>query len=215
MANEKQTYQYKSEDSILSGLTDDYTLSIVEVYRLYTFYVTYSMCGSQSMKKRSIADYGWTIIPALKKKNQVNPTLSNTGLDTELKKVLDLESASFVFTDKNDLKKRFDDNNLSDGSLTDYDTERCVIGKTTQEGNKYTKLFYRIRNGFAHGRFALKYDSNHIKMVVIQDWDTKNVTGRIVLKLQTLLDFIETVDRNNIILTLDNAEAEEQVPVGV
>lgn len=215
MANEKQTYQYKSEDSILSGLTDDYTLSIVEVYRLYTFYVTYSMCGSQSMKKRSIADYGWTIIPALKKKNQVNPTLSNTGLDTELKKVLDLESASFVFTDKNDLKKRFDDNNLSDGSLTNYDTERCVIGKTTQEGNKYTKLFYRIRNGFAHGRFALKYDSNHIKMVVIQDWDTKNVTGRIVLKLQTLLDFIETVDRNNIILTLDNAEAEEQVPVGV
>ena len=215
MANEKQKYQYKSEDSILSGLTDDYTLSIVEVYRLYTFYVTYSMCGSQSMKKRSIADYGWTIIPALKKKNQVNPTLSNTGLDTELKKVLDLESASFVFTDKNDLKKRFDDNNLSDGSLTDYDTERCVIGKTTQEGNKYTKLFYRIRNGFAHGRFALKYDSNHIKMVVIQDWDTKNVTGRIVLKLQTLLDFIETVDRNNIILTLDNAEAEEQVPVGV
>lgn len=215
MANEKQTYQYKSEDSILSGLTDDYTLSIVEVYRLYTFYVTYSMCGSQSMKKRSIADYGWTIIPALKKKNQVNPTLSNTGLDTELKKVLDLESASFVFTDKNDLKKRFDDNNLSDGSLTNYDTERCVIGKTTQEGNKYTKLFYRIRNGFAHGRFALKYDSNHIKMVVIQDWDTKNVTGRIVLKLQTLLDFIETVDRNNIILTLDNVEAEEQVPVGV
>lgn len=215
MANEKQTYQYKSEDSILSGLTDDYTLSIVEVYRLYTFYVTYSMCGSQSMKKRSIADYGWTIIPALKKKNQVNPTLSNTGLDTELKKVLDLESASFVFTDKNDLKKRFDDNNLSDGSLTDYDTERCVIGKTTQEGNKYTKLFYRIRNGLAHGRFAMKYDSNHIKMVIIQDWDTKNVTGRIVLKLQTLLDFIETVDRNNIILTLDNAEAEEQVPVGV
>ena len=90
-----------------------------------------------------------------------------------------------------------------------------MIGKTTQEGNKYTKLFYRIRNGFAHGRFALKYDSNHIKMVVIQDWDTKNVTGRIVLKLQTLLDFIETVDRNNIILTLDNVEAEEQVPVGV
>lgn len=209
MANEKQTYQYKREDSILFGLTDDYALSIVEVYRLYTFYVTYSMCGNQSMKKRSIADYGWTIVPALKKKNEVNPTLSNTGLDTELKRVLDLESDSFVFTDKNDLKKRFDDNNLSDGTLTDFDTERCVIGKTSQESNKYTRLFYRIRNGFAHGRFALKYDSNHIKMVVIQDWDFKNVTGRIVLKLQTLLDFIEAVDRNNIILTRDNAEAEE------
>lgn len=51
MVNEKQTYQYKSDDSILFGLNDDYSLSIVEVYRLYTFYVTYSMCGSQSMKK--------------------------------------------------------------------------------------------------------------------------------------------------------------------
>ena len=88
--------------------------------------------------------------------------------------------------------------NLLDGSLSDYDTERAVISDTN-ESNKYLKLFYRIRDGFAHGKFLLKYSSTHEKMVIIQDNNTHNVTARIVIKLSTLLSIIETVDINGII----------------
>lgn len=101
-------------------------------------------------------------------------------------------------TDKSNLADLFKKCNLLDGALSDCDTERAVISNTN-ESNKYLKLFYRIRDGFAHGKFLLKYSSNHKKMVIIQDDDTKNVTARIVIKLSTLLSVIETVDINNII----------------
>ena len=101
-------------------------------------------------------------------------------------------------TDKTVFKDLLTKCNLEDGQLTDFDTERVVIGKTT-ESNKYLKLFYRIRNGLAHGRFILKYSSDNQKMIIIQDNDTYNVTARIVLKLSTLLSFVEQIDLNGLI----------------
>jgi hypothetical protein len=87
---------------------------------------------------------------------------------------------------------------LNDGAVSDFSFERCVIGKTS-EPNKYLKLFYRVRDGFAHGKYCLRLSEDNIKMVVIQDDDGYNVTGRIVIQLRTLLAFINVIDINHLI----------------
>lgn len=193
----RQTYKYIKANSILAGQTDEYALSIREYYMIYTFYVTYSCCGTQSMKKRTFADYGW---------NNFARTIGNSTIDANvylkdaLTAIIDLDDIkSFVFTtDGDDLAQCYTSLNLGDGVLNDIDSERAVCSKNN-ESSRYLNLFYRIRDGFAHGKFLLKYGTNNAKMVVIQDDDVHNVTARIVLKLETLLRMIEIIDRNNLI----------------
>lgn len=186
MSKSQQTYQYKKGESILGDLHDDYQLTQEEFYKLYSFYVTFSMCGNQSAKKRTFIDYGWE-----------SETIKNSpGLENALARVINFrDNDSFVFTDKNDLGDQFMRNDLTDGELTNIEDERAVIGKT--EGNRYLKLFYRVRDGFAHGKHVLRETSTREKMVIIQDDNGHNVTARIVIKLSTLLRFVEVIDINN------------------
>ena len=110
-----------------------------------------------------------------------------------------MNNESFIFhSGKGDITELYIKNGLADGRLPDCDKERAVISKTS-ESNKYMKLFYRIRNGLAHGKFILKYSSKHEKMVIIQDDDTRNVTARIILRLSTLMKLVEAIDANKTI----------------
>ncbi len=188
----RQTYRYKKAKSILEGLSDEYELTENEYYKLYSFFVTYSLCENQSRKSKTFTDYGWS-------SNQLK-LASKDGviLKNELKKIIDLTKSNFVFTDEDDLKEKFDSLNLQDAALTDYDTERMVISKTNA-GNKYLKLFYRIRNGLAHGKFILKKSSAGEKMFVMQDDDKINVTARIVIKLSTLFEFVDEIDKSGVL----------------
>lgn len=188
MNTEKQTYRYSKGSSILGNLHDEYQLSKEEYYKVYSFYVTYSMCGTQSAKKRSFTSYGWD-----------GENVKSTTLGKALLAVLNLNrNPSFVFTDRDDLAAQFNALYLTDGDLENVDNERAVIGKTS-ESNNYLRLFYRIRDGFAHGKYLLRFSSSGEKMVIIQDDDRYNVTARIVLKLSTLLKFIEVIDTNSVI----------------
>ena len=105
------------------------------------------MCGAQSFRKLAFTDYGWP-------SNKLNdPVLKSALLD-----VLNFAGArSFVFADGNDLFNRFSEAGLQDGEVDDLSFERAVIGKTSGS-NRYLKLFYRIRNCLAHGKFALRFD---------------------------------------------------------
>lgn len=188
MAKQKQTYKYIIADSILGAAQDEYVLSENEFYRLYSFFVTYSMCGRQSTKKRSFSDYGWA-----------NDNIKNTILGFALGRVLNLNrNPSFIFTDKDELLDKFNSLNLSDGIALNLDNERAVVGKTS-ESNNYLKLFYRIRDGLAHGKFKLRYSETNKKVIVIQDDDGYNVTARIIIKLDTLLSFVSVIDMNRLI----------------
>lgn len=188
MNTEKQTYRYSKGSSILGNLHDEYQLSQEEYYKIYSFYVTYSMCGSQSAKKRNFTSYGWD-----------SESIKATSLGEALLTVLNLNrNPVFVFTDRDDLAAQFGALSLTDGELENVDYERAVIGKTS-ENNNYLRLFYRIRDGFAHGKYLLRFSSFGERMVIIQDDDRHNVTARIVLKLSTLLKFIEVIDLNSII----------------
>ena len=189
MGKIQQTYRYIKRNSILGDLHDDYHLSQEEFYKIYNFYVAYSMCGSQSAKKRSFIDYGW----------ETN-TIKNSELGNALAKVVNFRNSNFAFTENDDLRTQFTIHNHLDprGELINVDTERAVIAYTGED-NKYLKLFYRIRDGFAHGKYCLREASNGEKMVIIQDDNGKNVTARIVIKLSTLLRFVEVIDINNLI----------------
>lgn len=195
----QQPYKYTKANSIVDPSQDAYSLSKDEYYTLYAFFVTYSMCGSQSEKKRSLIDYGW------KDKN-----FTTSGAKAALEKVFKLDgNADFCFTAQNDLAIRFKERDLPDGILQNLDTERAVIAKTSG-GNKYLKLFYRVRDGFAHGNFSLRYNSLSEKMVVIQDQDGYNVTARIVIKLDTLLQMVHAIDKKHLIVnTVSNITGKE------
>lgn len=189
MAN-KQTYKYIKSKSIIFDQKDEYSLTEKEYYLLYSFYVTYSMCGNQSQKKKNFETYGWSC------NNIQYNNKQSTPLGNALKSVIDFSiSKDFIFTEQDNLEESFIQNRLTDGVLNDFDTERAVIA-ITNEQNKYLKLFYRIRNGFAHGNFLLKFSSINEKMVIIQDHGRGNVTARIVIKLSTLLKFISIIDCN-------------------
>lgn len=192
----KQSYKYVKNESILYGINDEYELSMHEYSTLYSFFVTYSCCGTQSYKKRTFADYGWNEFSRKIGDNTPNPS---KYLKDALTRIIDLDDKShFIFTDDDNLKSCFAAVNLTNEKLADYDVERAVIAKTN-ETNRYLKLFYRIRDGFAHGKFKLVLASNQEKMVVIQDDDSHNVTARIIIKLQTLLNMIQVIDKSVLI----------------
>lgn len=189
----EKKYKYKKDNSIVNPNLNEYELSTYEYYELYMFFVTYSMCGNQSLKKKSLEDYGWE-----------GTTFRNSGLMSELEKVLKLNgNENFSFCEDGNLCDAFRKCNLEDGEDVSVDTERAVIAKTSED-NKYLKLFHRIRNGLSHGSFSLRNNLHGQKMIVIQDQDKNNVTARIVIRLDTLLCFIRTIDRSHLIMKVDD-----------
>ena len=184
----KQTYKYIKNNSIVHSQNDEYKLSKEEYFLIYSFYVTYSLCGNQSMKKRCFKDYGWP-----------DDNIRSKELGRALASVLNFDgNKNFCFTEEDNLKEKFSELELFDGFLVNLEFERAVIA-FTNGNNKYLKLFYRIRDGFAHGNYVLRYSKNQTKMIVIQDNDSNKVTARIVLKLDTILQLIRVIDRNNLL----------------
>jgi hypothetical protein len=184
----KPTYKYRKQASIIGTAPDEYDLTENEYYRLYSFFVTYSMCQSQSSKNRSFVDYGWP------ENNIQKPPLHNS-----LKAILDVTNNSFVVIKNNDdgnsMSTYFQSLDLPDGPVSNVEYERAVMVYIDRL-NMYMQLFYRIRDALAHGNFSLRISKSNEKMIVMQDNDRNNVTARIVLKLNTLLQLISVIDRN-------------------
>lgn len=180
--------------SILIGVSDAYTLSEHEYYSLYSFFVTYSICKKQSDKKRSLKDYGW-----------LNNHIEKSGLRKALQPILRLnrkkgEKEHFIFSKADSRSKNFAKVALGDGVLSDYDKERAVLPQKNEQ-NQYFTLFHHVRNGLAHGRYALVFSSSKEKMVIMEDKTREgNVNARMVLKLDTLLNIISTVDKKHLIV---------------
>lgn len=197
--SKKQSYKYEKKFSILNGLEDKYKPTAKEWEILYTFYVTYSMVGGQSYKKKNFKDYGWE-----------GESVTNSGAELLLEKILPLKkSDSFIFTDKDDLKENYKKLNL-EYPCTNFDYERVVIGRTTGSA-KYDKLFYRIRDCLAHGCFVFQYNSKEEVMLIMEDHGPHNVTARIVIKLNTLLDMAKVINKNNIFVNYKDEQLQENL----
>ena len=182
------SYKYIKANSILGNDEDEYALTKAEFYSIYSFFVSYSMCGNQSAKKRTFIDYGWE-----------TEKLTNTDLGMALSSVIKLnKNSNFLFVEKKELAEKFALLQLEDGSIENLDVERAVLIRNG-ENNNYLRLFYRIRDGFAHGKFKLRYSSQGKRMVIIQDDDGNCVTARIVISLDTILRFVTVIDVHRII----------------
>ncbi len=141
------------------------------------------MCENQSGKKRTLEDYGW------------ESTVKYSEITKALKKSIGFDIENFVFRDDGGLKDVCEENNLIINKVT-LDSERGVIGKTVGQ-NKLLKLFRRIRNVFSHGRFVMRL-SGKDRYVIMEDKDAHNVTARIVIKLDTLIGIVDTIDKNHL-----------------
>ena len=186
----KQTYKYSISSSIVRGLLDDYQLDNDEYSSIYKFFVTYSLGEKQSLKGRSLATYGW------------EGDYARNGLKEQLKGVIDLYDDSIAYfagdQDAEGTFKRACERFLLTNEIKDLSRERVAVSNTYGTNN-YLRLFYRIRDGFAHGKFVLKYNEQREKVVIIEDDNTYNVTARMVIKLDTLKQLIRVIDRNEIL----------------
>lgn len=183
----KQTYQYKQQESILFGLRNTYELTDGEYRILYTFFVTYSLCKSSSWQRKDLKFYGW------------NGSYKDTVKEL-VEGVLGPDALVVVGNDKpaGTLKQEMSRMNLHNGRLDNLDKERAVI-VDNHEDNKFYNLCRHIRNCFAHGKFALVYSTKGRKMIIFQDDNVANVTGRMVFSLETLFAWISIVDRNKVL----------------
>ena len=180
----KQTYQYRQEKSILFGMRNTYEFTDKEYRTLYTFFVTYSLCKSLSWQKKDLKFYGWD--------GSYKDTVKSL-----VESVMAPDDIVVIGNDKpsNTLKQKMEEYGLNNGPLGDVDMERAVV-VDKNEDNKFYNLCYHIRNCLAHGKFALIYGTKGQKMIVFQDDDRNNVTGRMVIALDTLLTWIKNIDKN-------------------
>lgn len=187
MALEKQTYKYLMANSILNDNRNEKRLDFSVEYLIFKFFVLNTPCIKASRRSKSLEHYGW--------KGKIN---DQNGLQENLSSIINLNSHEFIFTDKNDLNARFEENDLVDNRLKNIDIERCVIGKTL-ESNKLLKLLRHIRNSLAHGKYIVVNNSQDVMTIVMQDDDQRNVTARIVLRISTLIGIIKIIDKNNLL----------------
>ena len=192
--NSTENTKPKTSKSILTDLEDEYKFTTDEYIILHLFYITHCMSNSASNKCKSLIDYGWT-------KNNI----VDSGAKNELQKIFDIENTSqFDISGDNKSEKSLDalknKYNLLPSKLDkDFIQEKGFI-ESNKNDNGYVCLFKHIRNCLAHGRYKLVYSKDNVKMVIMEDKNSDNkITARLVLKLDTLIGFIHTIDKNNLL----------------
>ena len=153
---------------------------------IWDFYVTKSIAGSSS-QQRSLSDYGLKKIPfddmlsiagidcehkVILLANSINKTLNNNGLDIGTEKSpidIDVDIPRIVC--------------LTPYSIADTDKPKPKVG----EGES---VLTHIRNSFAHGNTYFFPNGN----VLLEDKNRNIITSRILIHLQTLLDWIQLID---------------------
>lgn len=175
---------------------------------IWDFYVTKAMCKSASQGRR-VSDYGRKNIPYeemlttadISSDNAV-VLLANTMHDTLQK--LDLETAH--------------ESGKSERRL-EIETEPCrfaILTPFTISDNEKPKekcgrgesLLTHIRNSFAHGNTYFFED----KRVMLEDKDQRgNITARIIIKVNTLFDWIHLIDKDEKYYHIFGLEEKENV----
>lgn len=157
---------------------------------LYRFYIHEALTGKaekSSSTTRSLADLGWA---GTKKLNE---------LERELLKAAGMHS--FVMLGSNSIKETLKAMAFGDALCAEH--PRCLLRRRTdlylQETgvvrhdytqNRMECLFTHLRNGFAHGLVHVFDNGN----VLIEDYKDSKQTAAILVKAQTLLDWIEIVE---------------------
>lgn len=173
---------------------------------IWDFYVTHSFASS-AKQKRKITDYGFKSIPWNEMKSVANLEESNVRilLANSINKTLsecDLEIISGKGKEKHNIPIEIDTLKivcLTPYTISDYDAPKGKCGEAES-------VLTHIRNSLAHG-MTYFFDNGN---VLFEDKSQNgNTTARIILKLQTLLDWIKIIDKNEIYYKLIDEKNEE------
>lgn len=155
---------------------------------IWDFYVTKSVAASAS-QKRTVGDYGLKHFP-------YNEMIASAGIKEERIKILpassinetlkafDLDSGKMGTPDEKEID--IDELRivcLTPFSIADEHPPKANIGNAES-------LLTHIRNAFAHGNTYFFENQN----VLLEDKNKNVITARIVLKVQTLIDWIRLID---------------------
>ena len=173
---------------------------------IWDFYVTHAIASSAS-QKRSAKDYGLSQLPwgEMKKvaglrandvkillANSINETLKRYDLivsegkgERKVPKAIDIDALRIVCT--------------TPYRIADENPPEAKIGEAES-------VLTHIRNSFAHG-LTYFFDNGN---VMFEDKDSSGqITARMILKGQTLLDWIGLIDKEKIYYILHDTKGEE------
>lgn len=173
---------------------------------IWDFYVTHAIASSAS-QRRSVADYSLTALPwkAMKEtagfeSHNVKILLANSINNTLL--MYDLETTEKVKDKKQNKAIEIDIPKLvclTPFTISDENPPKERVGEAES-------VLTHIRNSFAHG-LTYFFDNNN---VLFEDKNSKGtITARMILKTQTLIDWIALIDQNQKYYTIHQVKGEE------
>ncbi len=177
--------------------------SFAQIDMIWDFYVTHAL-GGESGLKRELSDYGWEKTDYGKRGIIV--------LEKELAASAGIEK--FCFIRSKSCKDTLGAMDLSNDRICVNHPRAVLLQKysiTVDENeniqfagggeNRINCLFRHICNSFAHGN-TYCFEN---KTVLLEDKDGNTVSARILLKMQTLLDWIALIDKDKCYYVLTNA----------
>ena len=175
--------------------------SYAQIDMLWDFYVTHTISGGSGLE-RSVSDYGW--------KKDDNKKDGYPALEKELIEKAGL-SNNICFIRSRTCKDTMSAMNLSNDEICIEHPRAILLQKysiTVDENEKFkfsgggenhvNCLFRHIRNSFAHGNTYFFDNGN----VLLEDKDNSKITAAILIKQQTLLDWIRVIDKEEQFYTL-------------
>ena len=184
----------------------DSQYSFVQIDMIWDFYVTHAISGN-SGQKRELPDYGW--------KKTENGELGYDALEKRLAIIAGIEKFCFIRSKScKDTLKAMDLSNdricvehpravlLQNFSTTVDENEKIQFAGGGE--NRITCLFRHIRNAFAHGNTYF-FDN---EMMLLEDRDGKTTTAKILIRMKTLLDWIQILDKDQKFYILRDACSE-------
>ena len=176
----------KREESILNMYNSNKFYSDKAYLKLYKFFVTNSLVDDESFSHTTLKSYGWS------------SNIVEGQLEKELK---DLEIFKNIYLAKSisDLYDKCDSINLSYNKIG-LENEQAVIVKDNNNFSLYYVCYAKVRDALAHGNFRVQKNKKGIYMFVAEDYSSQgNLNARMVVKVKTLENIVDIVDRNKTI----------------
>ena len=155
-------------------------------FKLYNFFVTNSLIDPESFSYRTLKDYGW----------------SSDKVEGELKKKLDeldIFKNIVIAKSSKDVYEKCDSINLAHNKIG-LGKEQAVIQKDNNKYSIYYVLYAKVRDALSHGNFRVQKNKKDIYMFIAEDYSSQgNLNARMVVKVKTLENIVDIIDRNNII----------------
>lgn len=175
----------------------DSAFSHAQINMIWDFYVTHAISGGTGLE-RSIENYGWQKgdnkangYPAIEKALSESAGLDNNLCFIRAKTCKDTLAAMDLSNDYICIEHPRAVM-LRNYSIQVDENEKMNFAGGQSSENNVVSLFRHIRNSLAHGNTYF-FDNRYM---LLEDKDGKTITAAILIKQQTLLDWIKVIDKD-------------------